>query len=52
MDADNVYFLMEMAEKGSLQDLLEDVYEDSQGLPINTVRFFVAEIIIALENIF
>lgn len=41
---------MEMAEKGSLEDLLDDVYLN-EGLPIDTVRFFLAEIVMALEKL-
>ncbi len=44
-DDDNLYFLMEYAEKGSLSSLIKNI----KPIPIETCRFFVAEIILALE---
>lgn len=44
-DEDNLYFLMEFAEKGSLSSLIKHV----QPIPIETVRYIVAEIVLALE---
>ena len=44
-DADNLYFLMEYAEKGSLSGLIKHV----RPIPIETCRFMVAEIVLALE---
>lgn len=44
-DDDNLYFLMEYAEKGSLSSLIKKV----KPIPIETCRFFIAEIVLALE---
>ena len=47
-DAKNLYFLMEYADKGSLINLIKSVKD---SLPIETCRFFIAEIILALEHL-
>jgi len=44
-DDDNLYFLMEYASKGSLSRLIKTV----KPLPYETCRFFIAEIVLALE---
>jgi serine/threonine protein kinase len=44
-DEDNLYFLMEFADKGSLASLIKHV----KPLPIETSRFFIAELVLALE---
>ena len=47
-DAKNLYFLMEYADKGSLISLIKEVKD---SIPIETSRFFIAEIILALEHL-
>ena len=44
-DEDNLYFLMEFAEKGALSSLIKHV----TPIPLDTCRYMIAEIIIALE---
>ena len=44
-DEDNLYFLLEFAEKGNLAQLIKVV----KPIPIETCRFFIAEIVLALE---
>lgn len=46
-DEDNLYFLLEFAEKGSLISLIKNV----DTIPIETVRYMVAEIVLALEHL-
>ena len=47
-DSKNLYFLMEYADKGSLISLIKEVKD---SIPIETSRFFIAEIILALEHL-
>jgi serine/threonine protein kinase len=44
-DENKLYFLMEFAEKGSLSSLIKHV----TPIPLDTCRFMIAEIILALE---
>ena len=44
-DEDNLYFLMEYANKGSLSSLIKHIHP----LPIETCRYFIAELVLALE---
>jgi serine/threonine protein kinase len=44
-DEDNLYFLLEFAEKGSLSSLIKRV----EHIPIETCRYMIAEIVLALE---
>ena len=44
-DEDNLYFLLEYADKGSLSSLIKRVDQ----IPIETCRYMIAEIVIALE---
>mmetsp|Transcript_18756 Transcript_18756/g.28805 ORF Transcript_18756/g.28805 Transcript_18756/m.28805 type:complete len:210 (+) Transcript_18756:353-982(+) len=44
-DGENLYFLMEYANKGSLASLLKNV----KDIPIETCRYMIAEIILAIE---
>lgn len=46
-DDENLYFLMEYAERGSLEEALKL----TKKLPIETARHFTAEIILALETL-
>lgn len=50
MDSENLYFLMEFAEKGTLYDLIKNVY-GTEPVPVDTSRFFLAEIVLALESL-
>lgn len=45
MDEDFFYFLMEYAEKGTLEELLKGVGK----IDVETCRWFLGEIVIALE---
>lgn len=47
-DAKNLYFLMEYADKGSISSLMKGVKD---SVPIETCKFFIAEIILALEHL-
>ena len=44
-DSENLYFLMEYVERGTLEFVMKMVGK----LPVETVRFMAAEIILALE---
>ena len=46
-DTDCLYFLMEYASQGSLSTLIQTV----KPLPVQTCKFFIAEIITALEHL-
>ena len=45
MDESSLYFVMELAAKGGLIDLIKNV----KSIPIETSRFIIAEIVLALE---
>ena len=45
-DSDNLYFLTDFAGNGALSSMLKKV-----DIPIEAVRFFVAEIVVALEHL-
>lgn len=44
-DEKNLYFLMEYADKGSI----ETIIKNNKSLPIETCRYLIAEIILGLE---
>ena len=46
-DEDNLYFLMEYSENGSLEGLMKHV----KPLPFETIRFWTAELVLALEDL-
>ena len=46
-DDDNLYFVTEYVKNGSLESIMKDV----KLLPVDTVRFWTAEIVLALENL-
>lgn len=44
-DEDNLYFLLEFAEKGSLTSVIKK----AEHIPIETCRYMIAEIVLSLE---
>lgn len=46
-DSSNLYFLLEFASKGSLASVIKNI----RPIPIETCRYWVAEIVLALEHL-